>query len=170
MYSVDEQTDRCPESLPDPAYVGADEILARVLHSGITNDEQKVDFQTFRTDELSPGKAIASGIVTDVACGCSAGISLQRCPPVSDEQLDAMSAMLAAPSRIPQGAAKASAADLRNIKVNNTRAVYLLPDGSKDDPAHCVMRVDPSLAKQFVKEARKKIVDLFRGSACQELT
>lgn len=162
MYSVAEDEERCPESRPS-VVVTESEVVARLLHEGIAPGGH-VSPNAFRQDDLMPCEHIKSGRAKDHECGQSAGMSLTRCPPASE--MDLLAATIAiANGKAAHFAAKARAGDLRQVSVNqiNGQLVFLMADGSAENPGHCVLRLRPDLETQHFKQVRNRIVDIFRA-------
>src|SRR4051812_46471350 len=112
-YSISE-TDgrRCPESRPNHERVDDPEKVARILHSA-NCDSQLPSERTFQLDELSLAPSRHGVPAIDHECGNSAGVSVQRTPPLTEQDLWEQSRSLAAakPNRVPHGAALARVGD-----------------------------------------------------------
>lgn len=155
---VERAPGRCPASAPNSDEVLNAEMVARVLHSNIDTPIEAA----FQIDELCCSPSAGD----DHDCGKSAGVSVQRTPPASENSLREMSASLAAQKagREPRGAALARAQSLRKIRIPqfDGQVVFILPDGSPGDPGHTVVRIHPEISGGLRKKVREQIVKLFQ--------
>ena len=163
-YATEETSSRCPESSPLATKVGDGERISRMLVSSICGDDDLPDEKTFQLDELlcrdKPSKT-----QPDCDCGNSGGVSVQRCPP-KDER-DHANASLAFANRRPGrrglGIARTTASVLREIRIDQIdgQIIFVLPDGSGDDPGHAVIRLR-LIPEGLAKKVRKELIDIFR--------
>jgi hypothetical protein len=161
-YSLNEiDADRCPMSQPDSTQVRNVEEVGRVLHSGIAPGGIP-DETTFPLCDLLLERSDAS----DHDCGNSDGVSVQRTPPLTMDHLLAKSRELAGrkANRTAGGVAIARASALREIEIPEVagQIVFVLHDGSKEDPGHAVIRMNPNVPDGLRKKVRKRIIDAFK--------
>jgi hypothetical protein len=161
-YSICEvDANRCAESLPEPGEVKSPERVARILHT-VNAPSGVPDETTFPIDDL----ALRRPDAVDHSCGASGGASVQRICATTIENLLQQSRDMAAskPSRKAIGIAVAVVSELRKITVDQLpgQVVFLLADGSKEDPGHSVIRFHPNLTGGLQKKVRKAIIDEFR--------
>src|SRR5712692_9256231 len=139
-YSICEvDANRCIASRPDPSEVKNSERVARILHTD--NSPSGVpDETTFPIDDL----ALRRRDAVDHSCGSSGGASVQRTCATTIESLWQQSRDIAAakPKRQAIGIALALVSELRKITLDQMpgQVVFLLVDGSNQDPGHTVIR------------------------------
>ena len=163
MYSTQEDGTRCAASQP-ASVVSSEEVVARLLHEGIA-PLGVVEAGTFRSEDLQPHDNEDEHL-----CGASAGVSLFRQPPCDDANLDKRTTDLAGPNRKAFPPAKCLVAKLRGIQVDGLapgQLVYVLADGSEDNPGHCVLRLKTDLEQHRFKQVRRLILDVFRAGLQQ---
>jgi hypothetical protein len=161
-YSICEaDADRCPASRPDPAEVKNAEQVARILHTGNAPSGMP-DETTFPIADLE----LSRRDTLDHSCGESGGASVQRVWSTSIESLLQQSRDMAAakPNRQSIGVALAEAEQLRKIATDQVpgQVVFLLPDGSPEDPGHTVIRFHPTIRGGLRQKIRKAIIDEFK--------
>jgi hypothetical protein len=167
-YTIQEvDADRCPHSVPVADRVDDSERVARLLHSGIA-DDGKASERTFQIEHLQLG--LKAGLIKepDHDCGNSGGISCHRTPPLNVPELEEKSAQIAAlkPGRTALGFVAASVGTLRGIRAEgDNQVVFVIADGSEEDPTHTIIRMDPGLTGGLAKKVRREIVMAFSAEA-----
>ena len=150
-----EQEPCCPG--PDGslgAAVGDEETVARLLHTKITEPEGR----PFRREELFPQK----GRQHENECGNAGGASVLRSDNLSDQDLRARAARLAArvPGREQQGAVQAPVNRLRMLRLEgapNSQVVFIYDDPDPADALHAVLRGKETLSRPLQSELRTLI-------------
>ncbi len=155
----------CPASKPSADTISDDETIARVLHSDIC-DRNAPSEKTFPIEQLMPGGKGSTKLFENL-CGASSGVSVQRTPPSDNDDLQRRSSELAArkQGRVALGAAPALVRALRKIRIEerSDQVVFVMVDGSIDDPGHAIIRLNPHLSPGLARKVRERIIRLFRG-------
>lgn len=153
----DDRKPRCPGGDGGAgSAVGADEAIARLLHSKISAPM----LQAFRRDELFPKEGSSN------TCGDSDGVSVVRRNSLTDDEVRALAVVHAArgEGRVAQGAVVATANDLRTISVPEIEGqlVFAYDDPSPGDRLHAVIRCRAITDRAQQSALRDMVLKAFR--------